>query len=141
MPPILPPLPDCLHYLNAFCLYHSLQFSLQQHRPPLLIFSPRLDITGMNSNPKLKATPGALLLSSAVGTPGNAFLPALSRRIPCSCRGTELKRVKLLFFFQQNTRHWNSAHAPGLFATPFRGRVLPVDDVPIRDAERTKFGA
>jgi len=38
MPPILPPMPDCLHYLNAFCLYHSLQFLLQQHRPPLLFF-------------------------------------------------------------------------------------------------------
>lgn len=38
MPPILPPMPDCLHYLNAFCLYHSLQFLLQQQRPPLLFF-------------------------------------------------------------------------------------------------------
>lgn len=61
-------------------------------------FLPRLDMTGMNSNPKLKTTPGALMLSSAFGTSGNAALPVLSPR--AACGGNQAQGVKMFFILE-----------------------------------------
>lgn len=70
-------------------------------------FFPRLDITGMNSNPKLKTTPGALLLSSVFGRSGNIFLPSCHPGLPVW--RSQAWGVKPIFFYK---RKWGKGDFP-----------------------------
>lgn len=112
MPPILPPMPDCLHYLNAFCLYHSLQFLLQQHRPPLLFF-PSLR---HNWDEFQSQTQNHSWCFTAV-----FCVWYIKQRITaspiiqdCLCGGTKHEELNWVFFYNRNQgngdfpRHWNS---------------------------------